>query len=101
MIIIYVEAKVDPADMPAARDLARAMVTETRKEDGCLAYAFSEDLLEPGLIRVFEKWRDAEAIRAHFATPHMAAFNAGLAKLRLERADMRMCDASNDRPLAL
>ena len=33
-------------------------------------------MLEPGLIRVFEAWRDQAALDAHFATPHMAAWRA-------------------------
>ncbi len=36
---------------------------------------------EPGLIRVFEAWRDQAALDAHFQTPHMAAWRASLAGL--------------------
>ena len=31
-------------------------------EDGCIDYAYAEDVLEPGLIRVSEVWRDQAAL---------------------------------------
>ena len=39
-----------------------AMLTATRAEDGCLDYTYAEDVAEPGLIRVFEVWRDQAAL---------------------------------------
>ena len=53
-----------------------AMLTASQAEDGCLDYAYAPDVAEPGLIRVFEVWRDQAAIDAHFQTPHMAAWRA-------------------------
>ena len=37
---------------------------------------------EPGLIRVFEVWRDQAAIDAHFQAPHMALWRAACAPSR-------------------
>ena len=65
-----------------------AMLAASRAEDGCLAYSYAVDVLDPGLIRVFEAWRDEAALKAHFATPHMAEWRAawpqfGVAERRL------------------
>lgn len=57
-----------------------AMLTATRAEDGCLDYAYAEDVAEPGLIRVFEVWRDQAALAAHFNAPHLAAWRASWPK---------------------
>jgi quinol monooxygenase YgiN len=40
------------------------------------------DLLEPDLMRVRELWKDEQALKDHFATPHMAAFLKGLRELK-------------------
>ena len=52
------------------------MMTRTRAEDGCFAYGYAEDVAEPGLIHVFERWRDQAALDAHFRTDHMATWRA-------------------------
>ena len=66
-----------PADqLEAFRPHMLAMLEASRAEDGCLAYSYAEDVAEPGLIRVFEAWRDPAALDAHFLTPHLAAWRA-------------------------
>ena len=52
------------------------VVRASRQEDGCLEYAHAEDALEPGLIRVFEVWRDRAALDAHFAAAHMTPWRS-------------------------
>ncbi len=66
-----------PADRLAAfRPHMLAMLEASRAEDGCVQYSYAEDVAEPGLIRVFEAWRDQAALDAHFAKPHLAAWRA-------------------------
>jgi quinol monooxygenase YgiN len=40
-------------------------VLATRSEPGCIEYAFSADLVDPGRVRIFEKWETKDALRAH------------------------------------
>ena len=47
---------------------------------GCLEYQAYADRKDPGTLLIFEEWESEEALRAHFATPHMAEFGAALAK---------------------
>ena len=56
------------------------MLAASRAEDGCVTYSYGEDVAEPGLIRVFEVWRDQAAIDAHFKAPHMAVWRAACAE---------------------
>ncbi len=53
-----------------------AMLLASRAEDGCLDYSYAEDVQVPGLIRVFEVWRDQAAIDAHVKANHMAVWRA-------------------------
>ena len=50
------------------------MIEASRAEPGCAGYDYAFDLIEPDLMRVRELWRDEQALKDHFATPHMAAF---------------------------
>jgi quinol monooxygenase YgiN len=66
-----------PADKLAAAQRAFAtMIAATRAEPGCLGYSFAHDVLEPGLIRIFEVYTDQAAVDAHRAAPHFAAWRA-------------------------
>ena len=75
-VIIAGTVRVPPENLPAFRPHQDAMLAASRLEDGCITYSYAVDVQDPGLIRVFEVWRDQAAIDAHFQTPHMAAWRA-------------------------
>lgn len=52
------------------------VIAASLAEPGCRAYAYAEDVLEPGLFRVHEEWDSREALDAHFAAPHMREWQA-------------------------
>lgn len=82
MLVVLGRIDVHPEDAGAAGALAAALAEETRKEPGCLQYAIGQDIAQPGRFWLSEKWRNAEALRAHFRTSYMAAFRAELRALR-------------------
>lgn len=63
---------------PAKRDDAIAAALEcmeaTHAEEGNESYTFSADLADPGRLWVSEQWASGEAIDAHMASAHLAAF---------------------------
>ena len=75
-IVIAGTVRAPPENLAAFRPHMQAMLAASRAEDGCLVYSYAEDVAEPGLIRVFEVWRDQAALEAHFRTDHMAAWRA-------------------------
>lgn len=63
----------------------RANIPAVRAEDGCIEYGPTIDAdglggwqakVGPDTFVVIEKWRDAAALKAHAAAPHMAAYGA-------------------------
>ncbi len=50
----------------------RKVITASRKEAGCLEYFYAEDVLEPGLIHIAERWTDQAAFDEHFVSGHIA-----------------------------
>ncbi|MEH6675982.1 putative quinol monooxygenase [Phenylobacterium sp.] len=75
-LVIAGTIRVPTDRLEAFRPHMLAMLEASRAEDGCLEYSYAGDVAEPGLIRVFEAWRDQAALDAHFQTPHLAAWRA-------------------------
>jgi len=81
MLIVLAKAHVGEGAMAAAKAAIADMVAASNAEEGCIAYAFTQDMLQPGVLHIVEQWKDEAALAAHFATPHMAAFGAAIAGL--------------------
>ena len=50
--------------------LAEKLVAETRKEEGCIAYALYQDSKDENVLTFIEEWESRDAIKAHFASTH-------------------------------
>jgi quinol monooxygenase YgiN len=65
MLIVAGTLDVDPGDRDEFLAGRRDAVLSTRSEPGCLEYAFSADVVDPGTVRVFERWETKEALAHH------------------------------------
>jgi len=81
-IVVMAEAEIDPGSLDRMREAGRRMIEASRREVGCITYAYSFDLLQPNRMRVIEVWASPAALREHFATPHMAQFRQDLTQLK-------------------
>lgn len=98
-IIVSGVVEIASRDREAALDAARKMAAETRREEGCRAYAFYTDIEHPDRIRIFEEWENAEALERHFRTPHMAAFQRRLAELKIRSRALHRYEVTDKREL--
>ena len=57
-VILAGTVRFDPSKLDQSRPRMKEMIRLSQAEDGCIAYTYSEDLSEPGLIHIFEVWRD-------------------------------------------
>jgi quinol monooxygenase YgiN len=71
-VIVAGTVRLPPERLEGFKPHMEAMLVASRAEDGCVEYSYAIDVLDPGLIRVFEAWRDEAALQAHFKTPHLA-----------------------------
>jgi len=99
MIILAGTLRIDPADIETLRPHAVKVLAATRNEVGCIAYTFALDLEEPGLIRVFEKWRRRDDLDDHFKTAHMTAWRKALGEVRVLSRDLRTYEAADGEPI--
>ncbi len=98
-IVVAGSVRIRPEHRQSAIEAALAMAAATRREPGCRAYRFSADLADPALFYVHEEWATAEALVAHFATPHMAEFNAILPGLLASAPEITRFEVSTSGPL--
>ena len=99
MLVIAGRIEIDPVNRDGAIAAAREMMEESHKEPGCISYAFSADLSDPGCFRIFEEWESQEALDAHFAAPHMAAFQAKVGGLGVKSMHVQKYQVSSVGPL--
>ena len=69
MVIVVGIIEVEAADRRRYLESKTGQVAATLAEAGCLEYAFSADLAEPGRVRLFEIWESAEHLAAHAPCP--------------------------------
>jgi quinol monooxygenase YgiN len=82
-VVAIITAK--PGQRENVLEAFRANIPAVRAEDGCIEYGPTIDAeglgsfqakFGPDTFVVMEKWRDAQALKAHAAAPHMAAYAA-------------------------
>ena len=76
MLLIIGTIRLPAGKLEEARPAMERMISGSRAEDGCLEYSYARDVLDAGLIRVTEVWRDRAALDAHFRSPHIAAWRS-------------------------
>ena len=99
MIIITGYIRIAPDKLEAARPQARKNLEATRKEKGCLLYAYGEDFLDPGVIRITERWESWEALAAHGQSPHMAVWRAALKEIGVLERDLLAHETGEERAI--
>ena len=99
MIIVAGTVRVPPENMERLRPHARQVIEATRAEAGCLAYSFAEDVVEPGLIRIFEIWETREDLDRHSRAEHMAPWRAAVAENGVSGREIKAYVAGPGEPL--
>jgi quinol monooxygenase YgiN len=67
MLIVAGYMDVEPAAREAFLAGMVAGMTTSQAEPGCLDYVLSPDPIDPGRVRLFERWESKEALGAHLA----------------------------------
>jgi quinol monooxygenase YgiN len=89
MIIIAGTIQFDPAKADVLAEGFDKMQAATLTEDGCLAYDYWLSRSEPGMVLMFEKWADDDALASHMQSPHMAEFGAVMGQIGIKGVDVK------------
>ena len=98
-LIVAGTVRVPPENLERFKPHMQAMLTASRAEDGCQEYSYAVDVAEPGLVRVFEAWRDQAALDAHFKTPHMATWRGHWPEFGVSDRRLFAYETASERPL--
>ena len=99
MILVVGTVRVPEEAFETARDAMAKMVEATRKEDGCIRYAYAQDVLDHGVMHISEAWRDREALKAYGATPHMAEWIKAISQVKPTQRDLRVYETDEGQPI--
>ncbi len=72
MLLIVGTIRIAPERLAEAKPAMQKVIAASRKEAGCLEYSYAEDILDPGLIHIAERWVSQAAFDEHFASNHLA-----------------------------
>jgi quinol monooxygenase YgiN len=84
-LVRFAELDVDKTRLDDFRKAARENAEASMLEPGVLAFHAAAEKDNPGRVRVFEMYVDAQAYRAHVQTPHFQKFRAETDAMMLRR----------------
>jgi quinol monooxygenase YgiN len=93
MLLIVGTIRLPAGRLDAARPALAAMVEATRAETGCVEYSYAEDVLDPGLIHITERWTSRAALDEHLKSPHLAVWRAHGPALGLAERNLSLYEA--------
>lgn len=96
MLIVAGIIRIDPSKRALADAAFEKMRAASLAEPGCLDYQAYADRNDPGVLFMFEKWQSAEALAAHFQTPHMAEFGAAMGGLGVQGMEIKKYEVSSE-----
>jgi len=70
MIKVVAQFFIRNGEVEKALTLAKELVLETRKENGCVSYELCQSLKNDAHIAFIEEWENQAALDAHFQAPH-------------------------------
>jgi len=97
MLLIIGTVRLPPDKLSEARHVMAGMILASRAEDGCIEYAYAEDVLEPGLVHVKEVWRDQTALDQHFASDHIAVWRSTWPTFGIKDRNLRLYEVGEPR----
>ena len=97
MIVIIGTMKVEPTDRDTLLEAAKSLMVETRKEDGCLHYCFTADLVDPGVVHIVERWESEAHLDPHMKTEHIKTFGRALKPLTINGLDFTTYEVASEK----
>ncbi len=99
MIVLTGSIRLPAKNFQRALPVLKTLIEATRKEDGCMVYAFGVDVLDPNSIVITEAWRDAAALAKHLEAPHFLAWRDANPDLEVSDRHVTVYETSSARAL--
>ncbi len=90
---MVVHFRAQPGRAAEAEAAFAEAVPPTHAEDGCALFAVHRVADDPDRFVLVERWASREALDAHLAAPHLAAFRARGAEIWAEPPEITLAEA--------
>lgn len=91
MIVLIAKSTVQEGKQEEFVRIAKKMVEETRKEEGCISYDLVKDETDDVVFCFIEKYRDEAALEAHRASAYFQTYVPMLGALRTKPSELSKC----------
>lgn len=90
MIIITAKSIVKNENINEFKKLANELVTESRKEEGCIEYKLLHDINNSESFIFLEQWKDKEAVERHNNSIHFKTIVPKLGQYREGKPEVNL-----------
>jgi quinol monooxygenase YgiN len=91
MVIVAGHITVDPEQRESYLAGCMSVVEEARRADGCLDFAITADLLDPGRVDVFERWESQAAVKTFRSSGPSNKQRAAMLSVSVVEYDIAEC----------
>ena len=82
MITIIAKSVILDGMKERFKELISELITESRKENGCISYNLFEDMNNKNILTIIEEWEDEKSIENHNKSDHFNRIRPLLSKFR-------------------
>ena len=85
MVHVFARMEINPGYMEKFMEVLKNNIPTVLAEDGCIRYEACLDVnpeTRDKFVSIVESWKSEAHLKAHLATPHMAAFREAAKDLR-------------------
>ena len=97
MLILTAKGTIKKDNREDFINMAQELITETKKEEGCISYDLYEDINDKNIITFIEAWSSKEAIEKHKNTNHFTRIAPMLDKFRETEAKVNIYEKIENR----
>jgi quinol monooxygenase YgiN len=94
-VVVTGYVQVAPNDGDTFIKVLQAHIPRVRRKDGCIAYSFAVDVLDPSVVRMSEVWRDQKALATHLADDEFQATMKELAGVEIVARNVQKYEVSS------
>jgi quinol monooxygenase YgiN len=99
MLVITGTVRIPEGKVNELVPIMTDVIENSRKEKGCLLYAFSLDVLEPTLLRISERWETQEDLAAHAQSEHVKRWRKEGVELGVHDRQLKLHEVSSVKDL--
>jgi quinol monooxygenase YgiN len=90
MIRVVAKSEIKEDQIETYKGLAKELIHETRKEQGCISYELFQDIEHQNICTFIEAWEDEEALGRHMKSAHFERIVPRMAQLKEKQSEVNV-----------